>query len=188
MNIHQIQISYSDQEDRLLMSINSTENEEMRLFLTRRIVTSFLDILNQTISHSLLNKPELNNMEKSACEPDKELTPQQMQQQMAHQAKHQHIVDESDYATPFNTGNKFPMGEVPILVVKITINIHQDNNVSFVFVNTDGEDINFNLNPQLLHNILDLLAKVLPSTEWNIGLLDKNNLLIAESEKNLILH
>ncbi|RUA05091.1 MAG: hypothetical protein DSY43_05395 [Gammaproteobacteria bacterium] len=188
MNIHQIQMSYSSQEDRLVMSVNSAENEEIRLFLTRRIVTSFLDILNQTINHSLLNKPELSDIKKSACKPDKELTPQQMQQQMAHQAKHQHIVDKSDYATPFNAGNKFPTGEAPILVVKITINLHQNNNVSLIFVSTDGEDINLNLSPQLLHNILDLLAKVLPSTEWNIGLLDKNNLLITEAEESLVLH
>jgi hypothetical protein len=63
MNIHQMQISYSAQEDRIILNINSKENEEMRLLLTRRIVTSFWDILNRTITHTLTNEPKLNDMQ-----------------------------------------------------------------------------------------------------------------------------
>ncbi|WXU00268.1 MAG: hypothetical protein Ctma_0980 [Catillopecten margaritatus gill symbiont] len=193
MNIHQMQISYSSQEDRLVMSVNSVEGEEMRLFLTRRIVTSFWDILNQTINHSLLNKPELNDMEPSIptsmmVDPDKEATPQQMQQQMEHQVEHQNIINESDYATPFNAGNKFPMGEAPILIEKITINVYENNNIALIFTGTDEQDINLNLNPQLLHNILDLLIRVMPSTEWNISLMDNSTLLITENKESLVLH
>lgn len=194
MNIHQMQISYSSQEDRLVMNINSTEGEEMRLFLTRRIVVSFWDIINQTINHSLLNKPELNDIRKMASDPattsesGKEPTPQQMQQEMAHQAEHQNIINESDYETPFSAGNKFPMGEVPILIEKITINVYENSNIALIFVSTDGQDINLNLNPQLLHNILDLLIRVMPSTEWNIGLMDNSNLLITEAKESLALH
>jgi hypothetical protein len=37
----------------------------------------------------------------------KEATLKQMEQQI----HHQNIINESDYKTPFNTGDKFPMGE-----------------------------------------------------------------------------
>lgn len=73
MNIHQMQMSYLTQEDRLILSINSQDKEEFRLFLTRRIIISFWDILNRTITHSL----------STHTTPDDLLTiPESQQQQM----------------------------------------------------------------------------------------------------------
>jgi hypothetical protein len=44
---------------------------------------------------------------------------------MEQQIHHQNIINESDYKTPFNTGDKFPMGEAPILVEKITFDFRR---------------------------------------------------------------
>jgi tetratricopeptide (TPR) repeat protein len=73
-----------------------------------------------------------------------------------------------DYKTPFNTGDKFPMGEAPILVEKITINTYENGNIVFIFESTHEKDMRLNLNLQILHNLSDLLARVMPITEWNI--------------------
>ncbi|SMN15919.1 hypothetical protein CRYPD_802 [uncultured Candidatus Thioglobus sp.] len=188
-----MQLSYSSQEDRLILSINSKENEEMRLFLTRRIVTSFWDILNRTIDHTSTNKPKLNDMQKIPVTPipqnaGKEVTPKQMEQQMEQQIYHQNIISESDYKTPFNKSDKFPMGEAPILVEKITINTYEDGNIMFVFKSIHGKDISLNLNLQILHNLSDLLTKVMPATEWNITLMSKTNVMVHEEKSNASLH
>ncbi|MBA5249534.1 hypothetical protein MNB_SUP05-SYMBIONT-4-1382 [hydrothermal vent metagenome] len=188
MNIHQMQISYSPQEDRLILRINSKENEEMRLFFTRRIVTSFWDILNQTINHSLEHHPVLNDMDNASADLGNESARQQMQQQMQQQIHHQDIINESDYATPFNDGNKFPMGETPTLVEKITINAYENGNIKLIFVSDTDKNIDLNLNQSLLHNLSDLLSRVIPSTEWNIGLMGESNVFITEEKKNLSLH
>ena len=189
MNIHQMQISYSAQEDRIILNINSKENEEMRLLLTRRIVTSFWDILNRTITHTLTNEPKLNDMQEIpvASIPQnagKEATLKQMEQQI----HHQNIINESDYKTPFNTGDTFPMGEAPILVEKITINTYENDNIVFIFESTHEKDMRLNLNLQILHNLSDLLARVMPITEWNIELTEGINALICENQNKLALH
>jgi hypothetical protein len=187
-----MQMSYSTQEDRIILSINSKENEEMRLFLTRRIVTSFWDILSKTIDHTLANKPKLNDMQKTPIaapsSAGKEATPKQIEQQMEQQIHHQNIINESDYETPFNKGEKFPMGEAPILVEKITINTYENGNIVFVFESIHGKDISLNLNSQILHNLSDLLIKVMPATEWNIGLMNKTNVMVHEEKSNASLH
>ncbi|MDC9715397.1 MAG: hypothetical protein PSN36_06250 [Gammaproteobacteria bacterium] len=186
MNIHQMQLSYSNQEDRLILSINSKDNEEMRLFLTRRIVTSFWEILNKTIAHSLTSHPTPNDMVESES---KELgQKQQMQQQMQQQIHHQDIIDKSDYDTPFSSGDKFPVGEAPILVEKITINAYEDSNTALIFESNKGQNINLNLNPQLLHNLSDLLIRIIPSTNWNMGLIGETNVVISENKDKLSLH
>jgi hypothetical protein len=50
---------------------------------------------------------------------EKEATLKQMEQQI----QYQDMIENSSHKTPFNNGNKFPMGEAPILIAKITINI-----------------------------------------------------------------
>ena len=186
-------MSYSKQEDRIIMSINNKENEEIRLFLTRRIVTSFWDILNRTIDHTLVNKPKLNDMQKTPVTPTppsagEKATPKQMKQQMEQQIHHQNIINKGDYKTPFNQGEKFPMSEAPILIKKITINTYENGNIVFVFGSVHGQDINLNLNLQILHSLSDLLTKVLPATEWNIGSMNETNMMIDEEKNNTVLH
>lgn len=181
MNIHQLQITYSNQEDRLILRINSQERDEMRLFLTQRIMILFWDILIQSINH-YTQQQTLNN----AKEPAVNLAPkvEEIQQQI----QHQNIIDQSDYKTPFNDGNKFPAGESPILVEKITINNLANNTSTLIFSSGDGQNISLNLNQQLLHNLSNLIIKVIPSTNWDIGLMDKANALIPENRDKLALH
>jgi hypothetical protein len=38
MNIHQMQLSYSTQEDRIILRINSKENEEIKTSLNNRVL------------------------------------------------------------------------------------------------------------------------------------------------------
>jgi hypothetical protein len=103
---------------------------------------SFWDILNRTITHTLTNEPKLNDMQEIPVAPipknaGKEATLKQMEQQI----HHQNIINESDYKTPFNTGDKFPMGEAPILVEKITINTYENDNIVFIFESTHEKDM-----------------------------------------------
>ncbi|CAC9442824.1 hypothetical protein BSPLISOX_2952 [uncultured Gammaproteobacteria bacterium] len=186
MNIHQMQLSYSTQEDRIILRINSKENEEIRLFLTRRIVTSFWDILNRTIVHALTNQPKLHDMQKIPIpqNTEKEATLKQMEQQI----QYQDMIENSSHETPFNNGNKFPMGEAPILIAKITINTYENNNTTLIFESDNGQNINLNLDPQLLLNLSNLLTKVMSSTDWNISSIEKNNALIYENQNKLALH
>ncbi len=60
MNIQQLQMTYSNPQDRLILRINSQAGDEVCLFLTRKIVISFLDILTQSIQHSHNQQSTLN--------------------------------------------------------------------------------------------------------------------------------
>jgi hypothetical protein len=182
MNIHQLQITYSAPEDRLILRINNKEEEEMRLFLTRKIVASFWDILAQSINHSNSQQPTLDDIKKPVVKATPEV--QEMQQQMTHQD----IINQSDYETPFSDGNKFPLGEPPILVEKITINVFENKMTTLIFSSGNRQDINLNLNQQSLHNLFDLITKVIPSTDWNIGLAGETNALISDAKNSLALH
>ncbi len=190
MNIHQVQTSYSAQEDRIIMRINNREDEEISLFLTRRIVVLFLDILNKTIDHTLANNLSINDIQKT---PITTLIPsitgdKTIPKQMENQIYRQNIINNSDYSTPFNKGEYFPMGDSPILIEKITINTSSNDNIVLIFKSTHGKNICLNLNFQILNNLSDLLIKIMPATKWNIDLINNTNVIIQERNSNTLLH
>ncbi|SMN11690.1 hypothetical protein SPBRAN_1976 [uncultured Candidatus Thioglobus sp.] len=181
MNIHQMQITYNAAEDRLILKLNSQENEEIRLFLTRRITLSLLDMLAKTIDHSL-NKQMINKMKKSIA--DSNFEPQATTQQI----QRQDIVDKTDSETPFKGGEKFPIGKTPMLIEKITINVHKNNMIEIIFANDKEGDVRLDVNRQLLHNLSDLLTQIMPSTDWNARLMSNNSVLMPETSGKSALH
>ena len=47
MQIHQLSVSYQAEQDRLLLRVSSTGGEEMRLWLTRRLMLGFWPLISQ---------------------------------------------------------------------------------------------------------------------------------------------
>ncbi|OGB04210.1 MAG: hypothetical protein A3E79_13800 [Burkholderiales bacterium RIFCSPHIGHO2_12_FULL_61_11] len=50
MNIHQVSVSYVQEQDRLLIWINGKEGRELRAWLTGRLALALLRVLNKTTS------------------------------------------------------------------------------------------------------------------------------------------
>lgn len=161
-------MSYSNQEDRLVMGISSKNSEEMQLFLTRRISSSFWDILRQTIEY---------------CGADNK----QKQADFKQKSTAGELSIKPNSAVPIENKDKFPLTKTPILVEKININIDKNNNIGLAFINAQSE-VNLNINPQLLQNISDLLTKIMPITGWNIAPPSNSELFVTKQANGETLH
>ena len=53
MNIHQVSVSYVQEQDRLLIRINGKEGGELRAWLTRRLTLALLPVLSQTSTEQI---------------------------------------------------------------------------------------------------------------------------------------
>jgi hypothetical protein len=53
MNIHQVNVSYVGEQDRVLLRINSVGGEEFRIWLTRRMCLQLLPVLDKSSQHQL---------------------------------------------------------------------------------------------------------------------------------------
>ena len=53
MNIHQVSVSYVQEQDRLLIRINGKEGGELRGWLTRRLALALLPVLNKTVTKQM---------------------------------------------------------------------------------------------------------------------------------------
>ena len=54
MQIHQMSVTYLPEQDRILMRINTTEGEEMRMWLTRRLMVGLWPLLTKLLTEHLL--------------------------------------------------------------------------------------------------------------------------------------
>ena len=54
MQIHQMSVSYLPEQDRILMRVNTVEGEEMRMWLTRRLMVGLWPLLSKLLTEHLL--------------------------------------------------------------------------------------------------------------------------------------
>ena len=177
MQIHQMQMSYSGEEYRIILRVGGASHEEFSLFLTRRLVNMLWRILMQTIERQ--SEQVANDTKLAADIP----AVKEMQQEV----QHQQMVEQTNYDKPFDKGQTFPIGEAPVLVSNITVNGDNTGATTFIFSNSEGVNITLNLNQQLLHNLCDLLIKIAPSTDWQLPLEGLTSTPIGQSGQ-AVLH
>ena len=54
MQIHQLSVSYQAEQDRLLLRVSSTSGQEMRLWLTRRLMLGLWPLISRLQTEQLL--------------------------------------------------------------------------------------------------------------------------------------
>lgn len=149
MQIQQLQITYSQAEDRLILRINGSKDEEIRLFLSRRFVVEFTDILNKVIDYP---------------HPIKTASDAAIKQEI----KTQTLINPTDYNTYFDETAKFPIGESPVLIIGANISKNADGGTTITFSSAGDKNINLNLNQQLILSLADLLKQIIPTTGWDL--------------------
>lgn len=113
MNIHQLSVTYLPEQDRILVRINTTAGEEMRLWLTRRLMLGLWPLLSKAMTERLLR---LEAAGSSLDAADDQL------KQMLTDFRKQEFLQHADFATPYRkteTAPELPLGEEPLLVTDV---------------------------------------------------------------------
>lgn len=173
--IHQLQASYQIGQDRILVRINTHAGEELRLWLTRRMLKNLFPHMSK------------------ACEDLVSTLPQQTSHDGADQhalteLSKQESLREADFQTPFdNQALSLPMGDEPLLVTTVQIATSAAGTVRLGFEEklpggSKTRSFELTLNSTLLHGFLHLLETALKQAEWGLTLGEaektKNNLLL----------
>ena len=69
MQIHQMSVTYLPEQDRILMRINTTEGEEMRMWLTRRLMVGLWPLLSKLLTEHLLKLESALRIDRYPAEP-----------------------------------------------------------------------------------------------------------------------
>ena len=90
MNVHQMSVTYVVEQDRILLRINTTAGEEMRLWLTRRLMLGLWPALQNAIAGTA-GQPRANT-------PVNDPAARQMLAEFQRQA----LLQKSDFSTPYS--------------------------------------------------------------------------------------
>ena len=69
MRIHQLNLKYEPDQDRLIARINSTSGLEIRLWLTRRLTLGFLPLLRRLTDEQIVRADALAAAAGAPCAP-----------------------------------------------------------------------------------------------------------------------
>ena len=166
MQIHQLNIQYQADQDRVLARINTNAGTELRLWLTRRMTLGLLPVLR---------KVENEQLEKSlAAQPDEELgmtAKDPKVREMLSEFKKERTLQQADFKTPYKGPEPRQTAEQPLLVVEVQITPLPNFSARIKFAalpadNTQRREIKMELDQKMMLGLVHLLDKAFSDSRW----------------------
>ncbi|MBU3652078.1 MAG: hypothetical protein FGM44_03235 [Limnohabitans sp.] len=162
MNIHQLSLNHDVLQDRLLLRINTTAKEELRIWLTRRLALGL--------------QPHLERLGLEAMTPKAAMeTPVQTEQarQMMAEFKQQENLSKADFATPYAEADSLPLGAEPLLITDIQMSPQTDGSILLGFQEKLGpaphRGFQARVKSDLIVGLQHLLRDAIAKAEWLSG-------------------
>jgi hypothetical protein len=163
MDIYQLQVSYLEFEDRILLRMNTRSNEEFRLWLTRRMA--------QRVFPHLTDITTRLNTQDSATAHHDGATPAALAA-----FKKQESLATADFQTPYRAElASTPLGHAPLLVSKIHLTEIQGTSLRMGFEEqgqgtAPGRAFELTLNAAVMHSLLHLMETAIQQSNWGLPL------------------
>ena len=155
--LSQIQASFSDVEDRILLRMNTITHTEFRFWLTRRFVSRLFPVMLETIQ--------------AIPEVAVQKTPTNREAIMNFQREN--ATQNADFTTPFEDDKPetdYPLGKDGILVVKGKLQQKSEDGFELALKDKNNKGIDFTFNLDILYLLQKLLQDTLQKTDWDISL------------------
>lgn len=162
MNIHQMSASYVAEQDRILLRVNTTASEEMRLWLTRRLMLGLWPLLSRVLTDHLL---KLEAAGSSLDAADEEL------RRMLADFRKEEFLQHADFDTPYEGKSALPLGEEPLLITGVDASPLPSGRLRLSFnekLPGDAAPRNFQIEmaPKLMQGLMHLLEQALAQSQW----------------------
>ena len=166
MNIHQLSVTYLSEEDRILARINTTAGEEMRLWLTRRLMVGLWPLLSKVMTGHLLRLEAAGTSLDAASD--------ELRTMLADFRK-QEFLQHADFETPYQEDKAIlPLGEQPLLVTDVDaaplpngrLRLSFNENLPGRVDQAQPRRFQMEMEPKLMQGLLHLLEQALAQSRW----------------------
>lgn len=165
MQIHQLSVTYQAEQDRVLLRVSSTASEEMRLWITRRLMLGLWPLLGRLQTEQVLNAEPAGTALHAA---DDEL------RRMLAEFRAEESLQRADFDTPFQDKPTLPLGAEPLLVTDVDAAPLPNGRLRLAFnerapVAGDGakpRGFQLELDATLTHGLMHLLEQALARSGW----------------------
>ncbi len=156
--LHQLNIHFDPVEDRLLLRMSvagSAAPAEYRLWLTRRFVSLLWQSLHRTVDNAICADQRVTPAGREAV--------RRFQQETA--------LAQADFATPYAEQDAVtPLGERPVLISRARIGRSPQGGSVLYLEAAEGPTLHINLNDQMMHAFMKLLADGARNAQWGLHL------------------
>lgn len=153
--IDQIQLRYIPDQDRLLLRLNTSDRQEMRLWFTRRLVSRIWPQLVRLLAAegSVASQPH----------------PEARAAVLAF--RHQAVAAQADYSKPFRDDAAVtPLGPEPLLVTRVQLRPVDAGGIVLNLRPARGQGVELNLDLGMLHALCELMSRTVAGAEWDMQL------------------
>jgi hypothetical protein len=162
MKISQFNLQYNSLQDRILMRINTADQELMEFWLTRRYLIALWDVLLQ-----LLDRDQDVARQKDP-----------LQKQSITSFKRQQTLSQVDTQRKFDDATivAWPLGKEPLLLCKIQVRNKGDNAVQAIwFGDTSDRGLEIPISASLPHLLIHLVTQSHQASGWEIAAINEYN-------------
>ncbi len=164
MHIHQFNIQYQPEQDRVLARINTSTGLEFRLWLTRRLTLGLLPVLHKVTADQA--------QKRLVAQPDDGLSAKDPKiREFLSEFKKEQTLQQADFKTPYKEPALGVALEEPLLVSEVQITPLANANLQVKFMaNTPHpgtkREVMLELDDKLLHGMLHLLERAHGEAQW----------------------
>jgi hypothetical protein len=163
MKIHQLSVTYQAEQDRIFVRINTAASEEVRLWLTRRLMVGLWPLLTRLLTQNLLKMESAGSTLEAADDGLKKM--------LADFRKEQ-FMQEADFDTPYDENQAvLPLGPKPVLVTDVDAAPVPNGRLRLTFNerlpgNRPPRNFQAELDPKLMQGLIHLLEQALQKAQW----------------------
>ncbi|MCB1733915.1 MAG: hypothetical protein H6981_07950 [Gammaproteobacteria bacterium] len=148
-----MQLKFDPQQDRLLLRVNSLDKQQLRFWLTRRIVKRLLPPLIDLLQKSVAG--DRSGDAKTAA--------------ALFEFEQQTVRDHVDFVSEFDDdATSLPLGEDGLLIETVSLTTHEGGDVSVKLANNSNTSATLRLNEKLLHSLFAILRQALAVADWDL--------------------
>jgi len=169
--LHQLTMTYSPEQDRVMLRIGTKEKTEYQLWMTRRFVRVMWGALVQTIERD----PNLA----------KDLLPDVKDAVMA--MEHQESIQGSDFSQKHEKSNVNLTSNTGALLVTGGQVKPVNSDLTRINLKTEnGMGVEFSLNKQLLHALCHMMVTSAQTAEWDLELAIGDPQVVVPADASLV--
>lgn len=156
MQIKQLQVAYAPEHDRILMRINSTEDQEVRVWLTRRMVRMLIPSMDEMMQKLLTSDRPLSDAARKAL------------LEMSREAS----LSSANFKNAFQDKNTTtPLGADPLLVTQMELRSNAEGHSTDLILKlaaSNGKGFEMRMAEQLQHGFANLLVQTCDQADWGL--------------------
>jgi len=158
MNIHQLSVNHDERQDRLLLRLNTQDQQEFRFWLTRRMTLRLMPAIEQSAVRLEAAQPGVAATDAPA-------------QHLLTELKRDAFLKKADFATPFeNRATQWPLGAEPLLITDAHLTIKPNGALEISFEDksdpAQARACQLNLQVSLVHGMVHLIQQAIEKAEW----------------------